>query len=87
MKKESDASINYSKLGKAMIETALLVDENLASLLKVEAQKIRKLLKSDVSLEELETTNTLIKNIIMAMMLTDEKMRYGLELCKINKEK
>lgn len=67
-------------IGKKMIETAINLDESLAELLKIEVKRLKQLTKSDNALEELQRSNKLIKNIIMALTITDERIKTALEL-------
>jgi hypothetical protein len=67
-------------LGKRMIETAVNLDESLVDLLKIEIKRLKQLLRNDVAYEELHKTNNLVKNIIILITLTDEKIKTGLDL-------
>lgn len=64
-----------------MLETAIHLDESLAEILKVEVLRLKKLVKTNDAPQEIQRTNHLIKNVIMALLLTDEKIRTGMELC------
>lgn len=63
-----------------MIETAVNFDESLVEILRVEVKRLKQLLKSSNALEELQKTNNLVKNIIIALSITDEKIKTGIEL-------
>jgi hypothetical protein len=78
----ADNSINNASLGKALILDAVHVDEALAELLKVEIKRLKKLVKEDAFFEEAQKTHTLVRYIIMALTLTDEKINTGVNLCK-----
>jgi len=71
------------QLSKRMIESAVIMDENLAELLKVETKRMKKLINTNPSTDELIKINTLIKNIIYAMTLTDEKIKNGIKLLEL----
>lgn len=77
-----EIQIETFKLGKRMIESALKLDENLADLLKLEIQRLRKLNRLDGPLEDLGKTNQLIKSIIYAITLNSDKITNGLNLCR-----
>lgn len=72
------------ELGKQLIESAIKVDEALAELLKIEVRRMKKLVNSDSSssFEEFSNVNILVKNIIIAIMTTEDKIKTGLNLCK-----
>lgn len=67
-------------IGKKIIETASRLDESLAEILKVEVNRLKQLIKNKSSNDELLKTNTLIKNIIMALTVTEEKIKIGMDL-------
>lgn len=80
-----DIEVDYSdqyRTGRKLIESAIKLDESLAELLKVEVSKMKKLNRYNESVDEIARANTLLKNVIMAMMITDEKIRNGINLCK-----
>lgn len=68
-------------IGKRMIETAVNLDESLVEILKVEVRRLKQLTKGNYAPEEMQRTNNLIKNIIMALTITDEKIKTGIDLC------
>lgn len=74
-------------VGKKLIASAIKIDESLADLLKVETQKIKKLLKTDTSTDTFKNSNLLLRNIIFALLLTDEKIQYGIDLLNKDDEK
>jgi len=74
------------QIGKRMIESAVLLDENLAELLKVETKRIKKLINNNPSIDDLTKVNILIKNIIFAMNLTDEKIKNGIKLWELSEK-
>lgn len=79
----NENTIDNTLLGKKMIETALNLDESLVELLKTEIRRLKLLTKNDNALEEIQKTNNLIKSIIIAITLTDEKIKTGLDLYHI----
>lgn len=73
---------NYDNtlLGKRMIEIAVNLEESLVDLLKLEIRRLKQLTRNNIALDELQKTNTLVKNIIILITLTDEKIKTGLDL-------
>ncbi len=80
-----ETNLNRS-IGKKMIETAINLDESLVELLKIEVKRLKQLTKSENTLEELQRSNKLIKNIIMTLTITDERIKTALELYFDNTE-
>ncbi|MDD4503955.1 MAG: hypothetical protein PHS15_03895 [Clostridiaceae bacterium] len=68
-------------IGRKMIETAVSLDESLIEILKIEIRRLKQLAKTNNAPEELHRTNNLIRNIIMALTITDEKIKTGIDLC------
>jgi len=85
MKNKNQIEPVVFQLSKRMIESAILMDEALAELLKVETKRMKKLISANSSADDLIKVNTLIKSIIYAMTLTDEKIKNGIELLELNK--
>lgn len=78
---------NIGKLiGKRLIEAAVNLDESLVEILKVEVKRLKQLAKNNNDIAELQRINNLIKNIILALTITDEKIRTGIDLCLGNAE-
>ena len=73
--------VSNELIGKKMIENAVNLDESLAEILKVEVRRLKQLIKINTAPEELLRTNHLIKNIIIALTITDEKIKTGIDLC------
>lgn len=67
-------------IGKRMIKTALDLDESLSELLKVEVRRLKQLAKDKTTFEDIQRTNNLIRNVIIAITLTEEIIKTGLEL-------
>lgn len=76
-----DKNLCNKMIGKKMIENAINLDESLAEILKVEVKKLKQLAKTTNTPEELLKTNNIIKNIIIALTLTEEKIKMGIDLC------
>lgn len=68
-------------IGKKMVETAVNLDEALVEILRVEVKRLKQLAKNNNAPEEMQKTSILIKNIIMALIITDEKIKTGIDLC------
>lgn len=78
-------NIDMYEIGKKLIESAILIDDSLAELLKEQIKLIKKRLKSNEDIDELQKYSNLIKNIIIALILSDEKIKTGIELCMNDK--
>lgn len=76
-----DNNLINKLIGKKMIENAINLDESLAEILRLEVRKLKILMKTANSPEELLKTNNMIKNIIIALTLTEEKIKMGIDLC------
>lgn len=72
---------NY-EIGKKLIETAVNLDAALIEILKVEIKLIKKLLNQGTPTEDLQRANNLMKNVIMVLMLADDQIKTGMELCR-----
>lgn len=77
---------NNRLIGERIINNTINIEEALTEILKVEVKRLKKLAKTDNTLEELQITNRLINNIIITFMLTDERIRIGVDLCMDNSE-
>jgi hypothetical protein len=75
-----EKGINNNLIAKKMIEAAVSLDESLVEILRIEVKRLKQLLKGSSNIEELQRTNNLIKTIIMALTITDEKIKTGIEL-------
>lgn len=67
-------------LGKKIVETAIKMDESLADLLKIEIKRLRQIPTTTGDYEEMHHIMKLVRSIIIAITLTDEKIRNGLDL-------
>jgi hypothetical protein len=79
----------YKLIGEKMIKTAINFDESLVEILKIEVKRLKKLARNSNSteaFEELQKTNNLIRNIILALTITDERIRIGIDLCMDDNE-
>lgn len=76
-------------LGKRMIEAAVNLDEALFGLLKVEIRRLNNAFKKKdgTTEEEQRRIMHLIRNLIVAIQLTNEKIETGLDLCFMNTSK
>ncbi|HOJ09975.1 MAG TPA: hypothetical protein PK733_05215 [Clostridiales bacterium] len=81
-----EREINASFIGKKIIENAVKLDESLVDILKIEVRRLKQSIKSNNNLDELQRTNNLIKNIIIALTITDERIQTGIDLCMNNSE-
>jgi len=79
--------MNNRLIGEKLIKIAINFDESLAEMLKVEVKRLKRLAKSNNAFETIETfeelrkTNNLVRNIILALTITDERIRIGIDLC------
>ncbi len=81
-------SENYDELvGKRMICNAVSLDESLSEILKVEAKRLKIAAKKELQIEELQKINRIIKNVIMALTITEDKLKTGIELYLNSKSK
>jgi hypothetical protein len=76
-----DNSFDNKSIGRRLINTAVNLDESLEEILRMEVKRLKQSTKNDSDLEELRKTSHIIKNILIALMITDEKLRTGIELC------
>jgi len=56
------------------------LDESLVEILRMEVKRMKQLAKSDIAADEFQKTNNTIKNIIIALLITDEKLKTGIDL-------
>ncbi|NLN43680.1 MAG: hypothetical protein GX152_05745 [Methanosarcina sp.] len=56
------------------------MDESLVEILRMEVKRMKQLAKSDIAADEFQKTNNTIKNIIIALLITDEKLKTGIDL-------
>ena len=82
MTKENDGPGDNIRIGRRMIEAALKMEDNLAELLSVQIMHIKQLAAKDLN-QEIVNANNLLRNIIFSLMLTEERIARGLELCEI----
>ena len=72
--------MDNSLIGKKIIETAVNLDESLVEILRMEVKRMKQLAKSDIAANEFQKTNNIIRNIIIALLITDEKIKTGIDL-------
>jgi hypothetical protein len=82
MTRENDGPAENVLLGRRMIDAALKMEDNLAELLSVQIMHIKQLAAKDLN-QEIANANNLLRNIIFSLMLTEERITRGLELCGI----
>ena len=80
MIKLNGKEINNSLIGEKIIQNAINLDQALVEILKLEVKRMKKLAKTDDGLKELQKTNFLIKNIIIALTISDDKLQTGIDL-------
>lgn len=80
----SNKSLTEFEIGKQIIKSSVKLDESLAQLLQLKVQVIKKSLKNNDT-KEIEELHKLLKIIILALTMTDEKMKYGIQLCNYSK--
>jgi hypothetical protein len=81
-----DINTSNKLIGKRIIESALSLDEALTDILKKEAKVLKAGTKDGTNPEELLKIISLIRNIIMALTLTDYRLKTGIDLYLGNKE-
>lgn len=69
-------------MGEKIITAGISLDEGLAELLKLQIKSLKQLLKDDSPIDEIQKANSLLRNIIIGLNITDEKIRLGISLCK-----
>ena len=77
-----NSKMDNISLGHMMIMAAIKFDEALAELLKMEIRRLKQLTKENTITEESQKILNLVKSITIALMLTDEKIKTGMDLCK-----
>ncbi|WP_353894145.1 hypothetical protein PRVXH_000923 [Proteinivorax hydrogeniformans] len=77
----------FFPIGASVIEAGIKLEEQLTDLLKVQIKALRsKTTGKDFDIDFIEKTNAYTKTIIMALMMADEQIRRGLELCEKSKQ-
>jgi hypothetical protein len=82
MTKEHDRLASNIHLGQRMIEAALKMEDNLAELLSVQIMHMKQLASKELD-QEIANSNDMLRNIIFSLILTEERIARGLELCGI----
>jgi hypothetical protein len=86
MKEKENDMLNAYTVGINLINSAIKMDLALAELLKVEVSNMKKLIKSGASTEELQKLNIVVRNVILGLVMTEEKIRSGIMLCNSYKQ-
>jgi phage terminase Nu1 subunit (DNA packaging protein) len=73
-------------IGRRIIEAGIKLDEGLADLLKFQVRTLKELVKSGSPIDEIQKANALLRDIIIALSLTEEKIRSGILLCEKDDE-
>lgn len=69
-------------IGIKIIEAGIKLDEGLADLLKFQVKSLKRLVKDESPIDEIQKANVLLRNIIIALNMTEEKIRSGISLCE-----
>lgn len=80
-----DSTIKKCDIGKRLILDAIGIDEALADILKLQVKKARGALVLGNETNEMEELTKTLKNIIMALTLTEEKIETGVMLLNSDK--
>lgn len=67
-------------IGIKIIESAIALDDALVEILIKESKILKVGTKNGISPEDLSRINTLIRNIIMVLTLTDDRIKTGINL-------
>lgn len=82
MTKANETDDDNCRLGRRMIDTALKMEDNLAELMAIQVIHMKHLSANELR-EEMAGASTTLRNIIFSLILTDERILRGLELCGI----
>jgi hypothetical protein len=74
------------RIGIKILETAVRMDETLVDILKLEVKHLKQQVKNNTYFEDVQRTDKLIRNIILALTVTEERMRTGLDIIKDSKD-
>lgn len=69
-------------MGKKIIEAGIKLDEGIADLLKFQVRALKELVKNESPIDEIHKANILLRDIILALNITEEKIRSGILLCE-----
>ena len=67
-------------IGKQLIINAIKIDETLNEILKLEIRKVRKALNTDNEVDSINALSKTLRNVIIALTLTEEKIKTGMYL-------
>lgn len=73
-------------MGKKIIIAGINIDEGLAELLKFQIKSLKRLVKDNSPIDEIQKANSLLRNIIIALSISDEKIKLGIALCEEDEE-
>ena len=79
----SDISQNYD-IGKQLIVNAIKIDETLNEILRLEIRKVKKALNTDHEVDSINALSKTLRNVIIALTLTEEKIKTGMILCNVD---
>ena len=71
-------------IGKQLIINAIKIDETLNEILKLEIRKVRKALNTDNEVDSINALSKTLRNVIIALTLTEEKIKTGMSLWNTN---
>lgn len=75
-----DSTTDNRLIGIKIIENAIKLDETLIEILKKESRILKVGSKGEINPDELQKINSLIRNIIMVLTLTDDRIKTGINL-------
>lgn len=78
-----DTEKNY-KLGKRLIDSAVTIDEALAEMLKLEIKRAKKTINIQYEKDSISNLIRVLRTVIATLILTEEKIKIGMELCNVN---
>lgn len=78
-----DSEQSY-ELGKQLIVNAISIDETLNEILKLEIKKTKNTLSTQNELDGINSLTKTLRNVIIALTLTEEKIKTGMSLCNFD---
>ncbi len=72
------------KLGKRLIDSAVTIDEALAEMLKLEIKRAKKTINIQYEKDSISNLIRVLRTVIATLILTEEKIKIGMELCNVN---
>ncbi|MEL7647500.1 MAG: hypothetical protein AAGU76_05375 [Sedimentibacter sp.] len=64
-----------------MIYSGIKLDEGLAEILNFQIKCMKRSV-NDASIDDIQRANALLRNLIIALNITEEKVRMGIRLCE-----